>query len=250
MVPPQPPETEDPCCPLFVTTHWSVVLAARDKASPDSSQALETLCRGYWYPLYAFVRRLGHPPHDAEDLTQEFFLRLLQKAWLDAAQQERGRFRTFLIMAMKRFLANEWDRGRAAKRGGGHTVLPLDTELAESRYQREPASSPPAELLYDRRWALTLLDRSIAALRAEYESDGRAADFDRLKGFLTAERGAIPYGEIARTLGASEGAARVAVHRMRRRFRNAFRAAVADTVADPRDVDDEVRYVVEMLGQS
>ena len=244
------PESADSSHSLFVTTQWSVVLAARDKTSPLSLEALETLCRGYWYPLYAFVRRVGKSPHDAEDLTQEFFSRLLQKGWLDAAEQERGRFRTFLVMAMKRFLSNEWDRGRAAKRGGGQTLVPLETEFAETRYLREPATSPPADSLYERRWALTLLERSVAALRAEYEREGRVVDFDQLKGFLTAERGAIPYGEIARTLGRAEGAARVAVHRMRKRFREVFRAAIADTVAEARDVDDEVRYVVEILSRA
>jgi RNA polymerase sigma factor (sigma-70 family) len=243
------PESADSRPSPFVTTHWSVVLAARDKTSPVSLEALETLCRGYWYPLYAFVRRVGKSPHDAEDLTQEFFSRLLQKDWLDAADQERGRFRTFLVMAMKRFLANEWDRGRAAKRGGGQSFVPLDTELAEARYLREPLHSPPADLLYERRWALTLLDQSVASLRGEYERDGRAVDFDQLKGFLTAERGAIPYGEIARELGTTEGAARVAVHRMRKRFRQVFRATIAGTVADARDLDAEVNHVVEILSR-
>jgi RNA polymerase sigma factor (sigma-70 family) len=243
------PESGDSPHSLFVTTHWSVVLAARDKASPVSAEALETLCRRYWYPLYAFVRRVGNSPHDAEDLTQEFFSRLLQKAWLDAAEQGRGRFRTFLVMAMKRFLANEWDRVRAAKRGGGQTFLPLETEFAETRYQREPTTPPPADSLYERRWALTLLDQSVAALRGEYERDGRGADFDQLKGFLTADRGAIPYGEIARESGSTEGAARVAVHRMRKRFREVFRATIAHTVAEARDLDDEVRHIVEILSR-
>jgi RNA polymerase sigma factor (sigma-70 family) len=249
MATPLKPESADSRHSPFATTHWSMVLAARDKNSPVSVEALETLCRRYWYPLYAFVRRVGKSPHDAEDLTQEFFSRLLQKDWLDAADQERGRFRTFLVMAMKRFLANEWDKGRAAKRGGGQSFVPLDTELGEARYLREPPTGSPAEFLYERRWALTLLDQSVAALRAEYERDGRAADFDQLKRFLTAERGAIPYSEIARELGATEGGARVAVHRMRKRFRQVFRATIAGTVADPLDLDGEIKHVVEILSR-
>ena len=233
----------------FATTRWSVVLAARAEQSPASQEALETLCRGYWYPLYAFVRRVGHSAHDAQDLTQEFFSRLLQKHWLDAAEQERGRFRSFLVMAMKRFLANEWDRSRSAKRGGGHACVPMDTEFAETRYAQEPAATIPADSLYERRWALTLLDQAMAALRAEYEKDGRGDDFAHLKEFLVAERGAIPYGEIAGTLGIAEGAARVAVHRLRKRFREVFRETIAETVTNPGDVDAEIRFVVEILSR-
>jgi RNA polymerase sigma-70 factor (ECF subfamily) len=224
-------------------------MAARGQASPASQQALETLCQGYWYPLYAFVRRVGNSPHDAEDLTQEFFARLLQKDWLNAADQERGRFRSFLILAMKRFLANEWDKARTAKRGGDLTFVPFATESAETRYQQEPPTSTPADMLYERRWALTLLDQAIAGLRAEYVGDGRATDFDHLKEFLTAERGGIPYGEVARRMGVTEGAARVAVHRLRKRFREQFRATIADTVTDPGEVDEEIRYVVEILSR-
>jgi len=234
---------------LFATTRWSVVMAARDKASPESEEALQTLCKGYWHPLYAFVRRLGNSPHDAQDLTQEFFARLLQKDWLGAVERERGRFRTFLIMAVKRFLANEWDKNRAARRGGGQMPVPLDTEFAEERYLADPGAALSADHLYERRWALTLLDQAMTRLRAEYESDGRGGDFVRLKEYLTAERGAIPYAEIAQQIGASEGAARVAVHRLRKRFREVFRATVADTVSSAEDVDAEVRYVIKVLGR-
>jgi RNA polymerase sigma-70 factor (ECF subfamily) len=224
-------------------------MAARDKASPESQDALQMLCKGYWTPLYAFVRRLGNSAHDAQDLTQEFFARLLQKDWLDAVERERGRFRTFLIMAVKRFLANEWDKTRAARRGGGQAAVPLDTQFAEECYLADSGPALSADHLYERRWALTLLDQTMARLRAEYESDGRGGDFTRLKECLTAERGAIPYGEIARVMGTSEGAARVAVHRLRKRFREVFRATVADTVSSAEDVDAEMRYVVEVLGR-
>jgi RNA polymerase sigma-70 factor (ECF subfamily) len=233
----------------FATTRWSVVMAARDQASPESQAALQTLCKSYWPPLYAFVRRLGNSAHDAQDLTQEFFARLLEKGWLGAVERDRGRFRTFLIMALKRFLANERDKTRAARRGGGQAVLPLDTQFAEKCYLADTTPALSADHLYERQWALTLLEKAMARLRAEYEGDGRAEDFARLKEYLTAERGAIPYGEIARTLGASEGAARVAVHRLRKRFREVFRATVADTVSSEEDVEAEVRYVVEVLSR-
>jgi len=235
--------------PAFVTTRWSVVLAAQDKSSPDAAAALETLCRAYWYPLYAFVRRSGHLPEDAQDLTQEFFARLLQKHWLDAAEPERGRFRTFLIMALKRLLANEWDRTQAAKRGGGQRSVPLDTKFAETRYAQEPAATMPADFLYERRWALTLLDQAMASLRAEYERDGRGNDFEQLKEYLVAERGSIPYAKIAGELKVAEGAARVAVHRLRKRFRETFRETIAQTVTNPGEADAEVRYVIEVLSR-
>ena len=160
--------------PVFVTTHWSVVLSARRKDSPQSAAALETLCRTYWYPLYAYVRRQGHSPPDAQDLTQEFFARLLQKDYLKAAAQEKGRFRTFLIVALKRFLANEWDRARAQKRGGGQALLSLDTELAEQRYRIEPVEGSTAEKVFERRWALTLLDRTMTRLREEFGAAGKS----------------------------------------------------------------------------
>jgi RNA polymerase sigma factor (sigma-70 family) len=233
----------------FATTRWSVVMTARDKGSPESAQALEVLCKGYWYPLYAFVRRAGSLPEDAQDLTQEFFSRLLQKDWLGAVERERGRFRTFLIMAVKRFLANEWDKARTAKRGGAIAFVPLDAVDAEQRYLADPAPALTADHLYEKRWALTLLDQAMARLRAEYHTQERGADFGVLKTYLTAERGEIPYAEIASALGSTEGAARVAVHRLRKRFREVFRATVADTVSATEDVDAEVRYVVEVLGR-
>jgi RNA polymerase sigma-70 factor (ECF subfamily) len=224
-------------------------MAARDKASPESQDALQILCKAYWHPLYAFVRRLGNSPHDAQDLTQEFFARLLEKGWLDAVERERGHFRTFLITALKRFLANEWDKRRAAKRGSGHAMVPLDTAFAEECYLAEADAALSADLLYERRWALTLLERAMGQLRGEYEDGGRGEEFVRLKEYLTAERGGIPYAEIARDLGGSEGAARVAVHRLRKRFREIFRATVAETVSSIEDVDTEMRYVVEILGR-
>jgi DNA-directed RNA polymerase specialized sigma24 family protein len=233
--------------PVFLTTHWSVVLSARRKDSPQSAAALETLCRTYWYPLYAFVRRQGHSPPDSQDLTQGFFARLLEKDYLKAAAQEKGRFRTFLIVALKRFLANEWDHARAQKRGGGQVVLSLDTELAEQRYQVEPVEGSTAEKVFERRWALTLLDRTMARLRDEFSAGGKREDFDRLKMCLTADRGEISYAEMAKSLAMTEGAARVAVHRLRKRFRDIFREEIAHTVAGPEEIEDEVRYLMGVL---
>jgi RNA polymerase sigma-70 factor (ECF subfamily) len=228
---------------VFVTTHWSVVLAARDRSSPFSDAALETLCRTYWHPLYGYARGLGNSPQDAEDLTQSFFARLLEKEYLKAVTRERGRFRSFLLMAFKRFLANEWDRERALKRGGGRVTQPLDTRIGEQACQHDNQEGATPEKAYDRRWALTLLERTLATLRSEFEQEGKAGQYACLKDFLTAERSAISYAEVAARLGTSEGAARVAVHRLRRRFREVYREEVAHTVMDPEEVDDEIRYL-------
>ena len=233
---------------IFVTTRWSVVLAAQDKSSPDSAAALETLCRAYWYPLYAFVRQRGHSPHDAQDLTQEFIARLLEKDYLKTAAPEKGRFRTFLRVVLKRFLANEWDRAGAQKRGGRETHIPLDTEMGESRYQIESAVGGNDETIYDRHWALTLLEQTMVRLREEFILAGKVEAFAQMKPFLAAERGAIPYEEIAAQLGTTKGAARVAVHRLRRRFREIFREEIAQTLASPADFEDEVRHLMAALG--
>ena len=231
----------------FVTTHWSVVLSAQDRSSARSAQAMESLCRAYWYPLYAYVRRLGHQSADAQDLTQEFFARLLAKEWLASADREKGRFRTFLVVALKRFLANEWDRVHREKRGGHAPHFPLDTELAEARYQSEPALELTADRIYERRWALTLLENTMNRLREEFGQANKGAEFERLKVFLTAEKSAMAYADVARDLGTSEGAARVAVHRLRRRFRKVFREEVAHTVAASEDVDEELRHLLAAL---
>jgi RNA polymerase sigma factor (sigma-70 family) len=231
----------------FAPTRWSVVLAAKDKCSPDSAAALEVLCRTYWYPLYAFIRRQGHSSHDAQDLTQGFFARLLEKDYLRAAAREKGRFRTFLRVALKRFLANEWDRSRTLKRGRGTFSISLDASAGEERYRCEMSDTLPPERIYDQRWAMTLLEQAMSRLRTEYGNAGKMAEFQQMKRALTADRGAIAYGEIAGALGMTEGAARVAVHRLRKRFRELCRDAVADTVAGPEEVEDELRYLVEIL---
>ena len=239
-----------PPSPLFVTTRWSVVLQAQSNTNPDSCGALETLCRGYWYPLYAYVRRVGRTPHDAQDLTQAFFARLLEKEWLLAASPENGRFRTFLLMALKRFMANEWHRSTAQKRGGTQAPLPLDTTDAEHRYAGEPVTSFAPDEIYERRWAMTLLDQALERLGAEFSTAGKTDEFECLKHWLGADRGSIPYGTLASTLRVSEGAARVAVHRMRKRFRQLFREAVAHTVAEGEDVEEELRHLVAVLSRA
>jgi RNA polymerase sigma-70 factor (ECF subfamily) len=231
----------------FVTTRWSVVLAAQDKSSPDSAVALEALCRAYWYPLYAYVRGTGRSPEDAQDLTQEFFARLLAQNWLQVVLPEKGRFRTFLIVAFKRFLTNEWHHATRQKRGCGKVPVPLDTVEAEHRFVCEPALA--ADEIFERRWAMTLLDQTLEELQTEFAKAGKSDEFDTLKGWLTAGRGEIPYGAVAETLNTTEGAARVAVHRMRRRFRALFRQNIAQTIAAPEDVDAEMRQIVSILSR-
>ena len=221
-----------------------MVLHARGD-SAGAQAALAKLCAAYWYPLYAFVRRQGLGEHDAQDLTQEFFARLLQKGWLGDVERERGRFRSFLLAAMKHFLANEWDRSRAKKRGGGVATLALDAMSAETRYRHEPADTQTAEKLFDRRWALTLLDQVLARLRAEMLAAGKLADFDALKFCLSGEKTA--YAEVARTLGMSEGAVKVAVHRLRERYRALLRAEIAETVATSDEIDGELRHLLAAL---
>jgi RNA polymerase sigma factor (sigma-70 family) len=231
----------------FNTTRWSVVLAAQGKSSGDARHSLEALCTQYWAPLFAYVRHRGHAEHDAQDLTQAFFARLLEKDWLAAAEPERGRFRAFMLMTMKRFLANEWDRSQALKRGGSARVVSLDS--AEQSLLTDPHAMS-AESLFERRWALTLLESVMQRLRAEHEAAGQLAEYERLKPCLTAERGAIDYESLAAALNIQPASARSTVHRLRKRFREVFRDEVAGTVADPADVDDEMRSVISALGST
>ncbi len=232
--------------PHFATTRWSIVLAAKHEDAQDSRQALETLCRAYWYPLYAYARRTGHAAHDAQDLTQEFFARLLEKDWLRAAGPENGRFRTFLLVAMKRFLINEWHKNAAMKRGGHITHVPLDADEAERRFATEPALA--ADAIFERRWAMTLLEQTLSALEAEFAAACKANDFQALKHCLTMDRGSISYADLAAKTGGNEGAMRVAVHRLRKRFRELFRENIAATLAEGEDVETEMQHVVAVLG--
>ncbi len=232
---------------IFATTHWSAVLAAGHQETLDAQAALEKLCRSYWYPLYAYVRRQGHPVQEAQDLTQSFFARLLQKNYLARADQNKGRFRTFLLSMLKHFLADEWDKQRAQKRGGLGPRYSLDTEAAETRYGLEPADPMTPEKVFARRWALTLLEAVMGRLRDEYVARGKSALFDHLKECITGDRASLPYADLAKALNLSEGALKVAVHRLRQRYRELLRAEVAQTVACPDEVDDELRYLVSVL---
>jgi len=241
--------TDRSVSPLFLTTRWSVVLAAQQSESADADTALEALCRTYWQPLYAYARRRGHSPHDAEDLTQGFFARLLEKEYLRSVHRDKGRFRQFLLMAFKRFLANEWDRSRCLKRGSGWTQMPIDGASAEQLYQTEDAvqKNGSAELAFERRWALSLLDRALSRLKTEFEKSGKGPEFAALKSSLELQHDTMAYAEFAAALGATEGAARVAVHRLRKRFRQIFREEVAQTVENESAVDDEVRHLIAAL---
>jgi RNA polymerase sigma-70 factor (ECF subfamily) len=232
----------------FATTHWSLVAAARDRASPEARDALAELCRAYWYPLYAFIRRKGHAADAAQDLTQEFFTRLLEKDFLGAVDRARGKFRSFLLAACQHFLANEYDRAAAQKRGGGRAHLPLDFRAAEDRYTHEPAHALTPERLFERRWALTLLDDVLVRLQAEFDEAEKGPLFDRLKAFLTQPAETAPYRELAAGLAMTEGALRVAVHRLRRRYRELLEAAIAQTVETPDQVAEEIRCLFTALG--
>jgi DNA-directed RNA polymerase specialized sigma24 family protein len=224
----------------FNTTHWSEVLLAGQSKAPQSDAALEKLCRTYWYPLYAYVRRQGHSAHDAQDLTQEFFARLLEKKYLNLADQARGQFRSFLLKSLHHFLVNDWVRGQALKRGGGQKVFSLDEAKAECGYQQEPAVQPP-ECLYDQRWAVTLLNTAMERLGRDYAAAGKRDLFERLKSLLLNEGSSEAYAELTGPLAMSEGAIKVAVHRLRQRFREAVRMEVAQTLADPADIEEELR---------
>jgi RNA polymerase sigma-70 factor (ECF subfamily) len=232
---------------IFATTHWSLVLAAGKRPAPDAQKALATLCRTYWYPLYAYVRRQGHQPDDAQDLTQEFFARLLEKHYLQAADPERGRFRSFLLTAFKRFLSKERDRKTTKRRGGGMKRLSLDFESGECRYRLEPAHEVTAERIYERRWALTLLERVFARLQDELDQAGKQKEFHCLKVYLTGETDTPSHQEAAAELAMTEGAVKVAVHRLRRRYRNLVREEIAQTVASPEEVDEELRHLFAAL---
>lgn len=234
--------------PLFLSTRWSVVLAARERGAPEAARALGELCQTYWYPLYAAVRRAGYSPPDAEDMTQAFFERLLEKEWLVAADRTRGRFRSFLLTALKHFLANEWDKSRAAKRGGRVEIISIDAPGGEERLKRELEAPAEAwEPGFDRSWALALLDGVLGRLRREYEAAGKGEWFEQLKGSLGTNPSERPYARISRELGLSEGAARVAVHRMRQRYRQLLRDEIAQTVDTPEEIEDELRYLFAAL---
>ena len=233
----------------FVTTHWSVVLSAGRGDSSGAQAALQTLCRTYWYPLYAFVRRQGHTAPDAEDLVQGFFARCLEKHYLRNAEQAKGRFRSFLLLALKRFLANEWDRAQTRKRGGGQPLVALDGLSPEQRYAQEPANQLSPDKLFERRWALTLLERVLVRLRAEQAAAGRLAVFEALRDCLTSGARGTLYAELGERLGMSEGAVKVAAHRLRQRYRELLEEEIAQTVSSPEEISEERRYLLAVLSR-
>lgn len=230
----------------FRTTRWSLIRAAQAD-SPAARDALAALCGAYWYPLYAYVRRRGYDAPEAQDLTQEFFVRFLEREDVQTVSEERGRFRAFLLAAMKHFLANEWDRQQAQKRGGGQALLSLDFAAAEDRYRFDPADDLTPERLFEQRWALSLLDEVMTRLRREFAASGREAEFDVLKQFLIGTQPAETYGQIAAERGTTEGAVKVAVHRLRRSYRDLLREEIARTVDGPEDVEDEIRALFAAL---
>ena len=231
----------------FVTTHWSVVLAAGDTDSPPARTALETLCRAYWYPIYVYVRRKGYGPEDAQDLTQGFFAHLIAKEHIRLADPQRGRFRTFLLAMLDFYLAQEWSRAHRQKRGGQFQFVSLDQERAEDRYQLEPVDNNTPEKKFMQQWALTALQNTLAALQVESESQGKGALFQETRGLLSGESESSAYPEIAQRLEMNEGAIRVAVHRLRKRYGELLRQEIAQTVDTDADVEDELRHLLTAL---
>ena len=231
----------------FATTHWSLVLAAGRNSSVHGRAALENLCRTYWFPLYSFVRFSGSSPADAQDLTQGFFLQLFKTNFLESVTPRKGKFRSFLLASMKHYLSNERDRARARKRGGGIPPVSIDEQDAEGRYRLEPVDRMTPDKLYERRWALTVLERALARLKEEYDASGRRHLFDQLKEDLTGEGTRESHAEIGGRLNMTPGAVKVAAHRLRRRYRDCLRAEIAETVSSPDEVDEEIRQLFQAL---
>jgi RNA polymerase sigma-70 factor (ECF subfamily) len=240
------PEAPGGAGDYFATTRWTVVVSAGKQDSPHAQQALEELCETYWYPLYVYVRRQGQSKEDAEDLTQGFFARFLRKNYIETLDSNRGKFRAYLLASLKHFLASEWEHARRQKRGGDAVHLSLDWQTAEARYQGERADHLSPDRIYDREWALTLLERVIQRLKEECRAEGKERLFEELKGALTADRDRVGR-EAATKLGMQEGALRVAVHRLRRRYRELLREEIAQTLADKAQVDEELRALQEAL---
>ena len=229
----------------FPVTRWTLVFAAGDPQGTESRSALTSLCEGYWYPLYAYLRRRGHPADQAQDLTQEFFVRVLEGRYLDRVDRDKGRFRSFLLTSLKFFVADEGDRNRAHKRGGG-LLVPLEFSSAEARYQREPSHDETPEQIFERRWTLALLDRVLTKLRDEFVQHGHPEQFEGLKPCLLGQS-EVSYATLASAMKTSEGALKVAVHRLRKRYRELLRQEIANTVADPADVDSELQTLAVAL---
>jgi RNA polymerase sigma factor (sigma-70 family) len=233
----------------FVTTRWSLVIAAGGKSSAESEEALAQLCRTYWYPLYTFIRRQGRSPEDAEDLAQAFFAYLLEKKALRSVQRDKGKFRSFLLASLKNFLANDWDKKHAAKRGGRHAMISLDANEAEDRYLRELSHDGTPERLFERTWAVTVLDSVLQQLRKEYCASGKSELFELLQDQLIGAEHERSYAELGVRLGMKEGALRMTVLRMRRHFSYLLRAAIAQTVGSASEIDEELRYLISIIGR-
>lgn len=227
----------------FRTTHWSVITSARDSHSPEAAAAMERLCQTYWYPLYVFVRRKGHSHEDACDLTQAFFARFLEKHYLRAVDASLGKFRAFLLASLTHFLANEWDRSQAQRRGGGQPIISLDAARADERYRHDPVDEATPERWFERQWAETVMSVVLDRLAAEMEEKR----FEALKGFLLEDKGAVSYDDTARRLGLTVPAITSAIHRMRGRYRALLRAEIANTVETPADVEPEIRHLLQSL---
>jgi RNA polymerase sigma-70 factor (ECF subfamily) len=230
----------------FPVTRWTLVLAAADKSDGEGRKALASLCETYWYPLYAYIRRHGFPAVEAQDLTQQFFLRVLEGRYFDRADPDKGRFRAFLLSCLKYFLSDEMDRCHAKKRGGGVALLPFEISDGEALYQREPFHDETPERIFERRWARALLNRVLERLREEFVRHGRPEHFNRFKLYLLGQQ-AVPYAELAQQLEMSEGALKVGIHRLRKRYRDLLRAEIAETVTDASQVDAELQYLVAAL---
>jgi RNA polymerase sigma-70 factor (ECF subfamily) len=231
----------------FATTRWSVIAAAQDPASPQAQEALALLCSTYWYPLYAYIRSQGYSADQSQDLTQGFFAGLLEQHKLEVVDRSRGKFRSFLLTACKHYLAHERDRAQAQKRGGGRRFFSLDFAAGETRYQAEPTHARTPERLFARDWALMMLDQVLARLRGEFTQKGKQRLFDHLRVFLLGEKDALPYGEVARKLGMTEGTVKVAAHRLRQRLRELVCEEIARTVDDAENIDEEIRELFAAL---
>jgi RNA polymerase sigma-70 factor (ECF subfamily) len=245
------PDSHDgplPQGPEFPSTHWSIVLNAGTGPATVAREALEKLCRVYWYPLYGFIRRQGRSPEDAQDLTQEFFARFLEQETFRRADADRGRFRTFLLACLKHFLVSDWRKATAAKRNAGPLVS-LDQDEAEERYQAEPSDQLAPDKVFEKRWAAALLEQVLRRLGQEYAAQGKQQLFEKLKLNLWGNRDVAPYAELAPQLGLSEGALKVAVHRLRQRYLEMLRSEVAQTLANPADVDDELRHLIQVMSE-
>jgi RNA polymerase sigma-70 factor (ECF subfamily) len=234
---------------VFATTHWSVVLAAKESNTPGADEAMEKLCRAYWPPIYAYIRRERHNATDAQDLTQEFFARLLAKDYLQHLRHQEGKFRSFLLTILKHFLSDERDKAGAQKRGGGKTFVSLDETSAEERYLDAPVNGLSPDQMFDRRWAQRVMERALTRLREEYVAGGKGALFEQLKDIQLGEHGETSYAEIGARLGMAEGAVASAVHRLRKRHREILRKEIAQTVARPEEIDQEIRNLLAILSQ-